>query len=76
MTSDIQVFHNSCVRDFTVNFGLKRMEHSPHAVTAAMQLYFSGESLRNTARSLRPMSVQAILICCAEACARLSSERP
>jgi transposase-like protein len=56
---DIQVFQcNSCGRDFTVNFGFERMKHNPHAVTTAMQLYFSGESLRNTARSLRMMGVE------------------
>jgi transposase-like protein len=34
------------------------MKHNPQGVTTAMQLYFSGESLRNTARSLRLMGVQ------------------
>jgi transposase-like protein len=34
------------------------MKHSPQGVTTAMQLYFSGESLRNTARSLRLLGVQ------------------
>jgi putative transposase len=29
------------------------MKHNPQGVTTAMQLYFSGESLRNTARSLK-----------------------
>ncbi len=56
---DIQVFQcNSCGRDFTINFGFERMKHDPHAVTTAMQLYFSGESLRNTARSLKMMGVE------------------
>jgi len=56
---DIQVFQcNSCGRDFTINFGFEHMKHNPHAVTTAMQLYFSGESLRNTARSLRMMGVE------------------
>ncbi len=56
---DIQVFQcNSCRRDFTINIGFERMKHNPHAVTTAMQLYFSGESLRNTARSLRMMGVE------------------
>jgi putative transposase len=56
---DIQVFQcNSCGRDFTVNLGFEHMKHNPHAVTTAMQLYFSGESLRNTARSLRMMGVE------------------
>ena len=34
------------------------MKHSPQGVTTAMQMYFSGESLRNTARSLRLLGVQ------------------
>ena len=56
---DIQVFQcSSCGRDFTINFGFERMKHNPHAVTTAMQLYFSGESLRNTSRSLRMMGVE------------------
>ena len=56
---DIQVFQcNSCGRDFTINLGFEHMKHNPHAVTTAMQLYFSGESLRNTARSLRMMGVE------------------
>src|SRR5208337_4844231 len=39
-------------RTFSVNLGFERMKHSPQGITTAMQLYFSGESLRNTARSL------------------------
>ncbi len=34
------------------------MKHNPQAVTTAMQLYFSGESLRNTSRSLKLLGVQ------------------
>jgi transposase-like protein len=34
------------------------MKHNPQGVTTAMQLYFSGESLRNTAKSLRLIGVQ------------------
>jgi len=33
------------------------MKHNPQGITAAMQLYFSGESLRNTAKSLRLIGV-------------------
>jgi transposase-like protein len=33
------------------------MKHSPQGITSTMQLYFSGESLRNTARSLRLLGV-------------------
>ncbi|MHB8483792.1 MAG: IS6 family transposase [Nitrospiria bacterium] len=34
------------------------MKHNPQAITTAMQLYFSGESLRNTQKSLRLLGVQ------------------
>ena len=34
------------------------MKHNPQAVTTAMQLYFSGESLRNTMKSLRLLGIQ------------------
>ena len=34
------------------------MKHNPQAITSAMQLYFSGESLRNTAESLRLLGVE------------------
>ena len=56
---DIQKFHcKSCGRYFTINIGFERMKHSPKGITTAMQLYFSGESLRSTARSLRLIGVQ------------------
>jgi len=47
-----------CGRTFSVNIGFEKMKHDPHAITTAMQLYFSGESLRNSARSLRLLGVQ------------------
>ena len=47
-----------CARQFSINMGFERMKHNPQAVTAAMQLYFSGESLRNTQRSLRLIDVE------------------
>jgi transposase-like protein len=58
-SGDIQIFNcKACGRYFTVNLGFERMKHNPQGITTAMQLYFSGESLRNTARSLRLMGVQ------------------
>ena len=42
-----------CEKWFSINLGFERMKHNPKAVTSAMQLYFSGESLRNTQRSLK-----------------------
>jgi transposase-like protein len=56
---DIQKFScKTCGKFFTVNLGFERMKHNPQGITAAMQLYFSGESLRNTARSLRMIGVE------------------
>jgi len=56
---DIQKFScKTCGKFFTVNLGFERMKHSPQGITTAMQLYFSGESLRNTARSLRMIGVE------------------
>ena len=47
-----------CHKYFTINIGFERMKHNPKAVTTAMQLYFSGESLRNTMRSLKLIGVE------------------
>jgi putative transposase len=45
----IQKFYcRDCHKYMTFNIGFERMKHNPQAVTSAMQLYFSGESLRNT----------------------------
>jgi len=55
---DVQKFScKSCGKYFTVNLGFERMKHNPQGITTAMQLYFSGESLRNTAKSLRLIGV-------------------
>ncbi len=56
---EIQKFScKACGKFFTVNVGFERMKHNPQGVTTAMQLYFSGESLRNVAKSLRLLGVQ------------------
>jgi len=56
---DIQKWNcRACGRYFTINVGFERMKHNPQGVTTAMQLYFSGESLRNVAKSLRLLGVQ------------------
>jgi transposase-like protein len=47
-----------CGKTFSVNIGFERMKHNPQAITSAMQLYFSGESLRNTTDSLRLLGVE------------------
>ena len=48
----------ACDKTFSVNLGFERMKHNPQAITTAMQMYFSGESLRNTARTLRLIGAQ------------------
>jgi transposase-like protein len=58
-SGNLQVFHcKACNKDFTVNIGFERMKHNPQAITTAMQLYFSGESLRNTMDSLKLLGVE------------------
>ncbi len=48
---------NSCGKWFVRNLGFERMGASPEAITQAMQLYFTGESLRNVQRFLRLQGV-------------------
>ncbi len=56
---DLQKFHcRNCNKYFSFNVGFEHMKHSPKAITTAMQLYFSGESLRNTQKSLRLLGVK------------------
>lgn len=56
---NIQKFYcRDCHHYFTINIGFERMKHNPKAITSAMQLYFSGESLRNTQKSLKLLGVQ------------------
>jgi transposase-like protein len=56
---NIQKFYcRDCHRYFTFNIGFEHMKHNPQAVTSAMQLYFSGESLRNTMESLKLLGVE------------------
>ncbi len=46
-----------CGHYFTFNVGFEKMKHNPQAITTAMQLYFGGESLRNTTHSLQLLGV-------------------
>jgi putative transposase len=58
-SGNIQKFYcRDCNKYFTFNIGFERMKHNPQAITSAMQLYFSGESLRNTMRSLKLLGVE------------------
>lgn len=55
----IQIFEcHDCHKYFTFNIGFEHMKHNPQAITSAMQLYFSGESLRNTMESLKLLGVE------------------
>jgi transposase-like protein len=55
----IQKFYcRDCHHYFTINIGFEKMKHNPQAITSAMQLYFSGESLRNTQKSLKLLGVE------------------
>ena len=49
---------HSCGKTFSMNTGFERMEYNLKAITTAMQLYFSGESLRNTTRALKLRGTQ------------------
>ena len=51
---DIQKFQcKDCKKYFTINIGFEKMKHNPKGITMAMQLYYSGESLRNVAKALK-----------------------
>lgn len=55
---DIQRWYcKGCGYWFTVNLGFERMRATPQAITSAMQLYFSGESLRSVQKFLRLQGV-------------------
>jgi putative transposase len=57
-TGDLQRYScKACGKRFVQNLGFERMGANPKAITGAMQLYFSGESLRNVQRFLRLQGV-------------------
>jgi transposase-like protein len=51
-------FCKACGKRFSFNLGFERMQASPEAITSAMQLYFTGESLRNVQKFLRLKGVE------------------
>jgi putative transposase len=56
---DLQVYLcRSCGHHFTLNLGFERMRATPQIITSAMQLYFTGESLRNVQKFLRLQGVK------------------
>jgi len=55
---DLQRFTcRNCGKRFSHNLGFERMKASPQIITSAMQLYFTGESLRNVQNFLRLQAV-------------------
>ncbi|HEY4699818.1 MAG TPA: IS6 family transposase [Nitrososphaerales archaeon] len=55
---DIQVWNcTDCRHYFTINIGFEQMRATPQTITSAMQLYFTGESLRNVQKFLRLQGV-------------------
>ncbi len=47
----------ACGKRFSVNVGFENMKASPQVITSAMQLYFTGESLRNVQKFLKLQGV-------------------
>lgn len=48
----------TCHKRFVRNLGFERLKATPQIVTSALQLYFTGESLRNTQKFLRLQGVE------------------
>ena len=46
-----------CGKRFSLNLGFESMRTTPQAITSAMQLYFTGESLRNVQKFLKLQGV-------------------
>jgi putative transposase len=58
-SGDIQVYLcRNCGKHFTINLGFERMKSTPQIITSALQLYFSGASLRSTAEFLKLQGVK------------------
>jgi putative transposase len=56
---DIQRFLcKQCNKRFSVNVGFEGMKASPQVITSAMQLYFTGESLRDVEKFLKLQGVK------------------
>ena len=55
---DLQIFKcKNCNKKFSTNLGFENMHASPQVITSAMQLYFTGESLRGVRQFLRLQGV-------------------
>jgi transposase-like protein len=49
---------NDCGKRFSFNIGFEKMHATPQIITTAMQLYFSGESLRNVQNFVKLQGLQ------------------
>jgi transposase-like protein len=47
-----------CKKTFSVNLGFEKMRNNSQAIISAMQLYFTGESLRNVQKFLRLQGIE------------------
>jgi transposase-like protein len=52
-----------CGKWFTINLGFEKTHSTPQVITSAMQLYFTGESLRNVQKFLRLQGVNVSHVC-------------
>ena len=58
-THSLQIYQcRTCNKKFSINLGLEKMKASPQVITSAMQLYFTGESLRNVQKFLELQGVK------------------
>ena len=58
-SGDIQrLVCKDCNKTFSINIGLSKMKNRPQTITTALQLYFTGESLRNIQKFLRLQGVE------------------
>ena len=59
MNNDIQIYQcKDCLKRFSINLGFEGMHASPQTITSAMQLYFTGESLRGVQKFLKLQGVK------------------
>jgi transposase-like protein len=55
---NLQIYEcQECGHYFTINLGFQHMRATPQIITSAMQLYFTGESLRNVQKFLKLQGV-------------------
>jgi len=58
-SGDLQVYLcRDCGKHFTINLGFEGMKSTPQVITSALQLYFSGTSLRNIKNFLKLKGVK------------------